>query len=329
MVTGSGTSEAQSLSSMLTLDLANSNITVCLASVTATDQLPVFSRLIVSDSLADEFRKVARGEFDRRSKDLASADLVIHSYDPGAKLEPYEVEYIDLSQQPMICDQFASLQEIGNVPPFQEDEHFLSGLRFYVIILQPLQSENVYCFRSYTPKRELSRSHLFGALFAGGHFDRVNNPMFLFDAVIDCASCGDDLFIFKKDAFQKIFRFFDLVRKAAKKALLTIRKAIPIDNFDEFEKSCEGHLQKLAKLNNIASKPYLTNVTMADLRKVIKTFSLHVTTTKKGGKEMLVFDPSDKWALLKLLDDDYLGSIMTGQNYEVTGKRTVQQTQQQ
>ena len=36
---------------------------------------------------------------------------------------------------------------------------------------------------------------------------------------------------------------------------------------------------------------------------------------------MLLFDPSDKWALLRLLDDDYLKSIMTGENYEVTGKR--------
>jgi hypothetical protein len=33
------------------------------------------------------------------------------------------------------------------------------------------------------------------------------------------------------------------------------------------------------------------------------------------------YDPADKWALLRLLDDDYLKSLMTDQNYEVTGKR--------
>ena len=115
-----------------------------------------------------------------------------------------------------------------------------------------------------------------------------------------------------------------MVRKAAKETLAVIRKAIPIENFDEFEEACEGHLQKLAKLNNIASKPYLKAVTMADIKKVIKKFSLPVTTVKKNGKEMLRFDPKDRWSLLRLLDDDYLGSVMTGQNYEVTGKRVVQ-----
>ncbi len=50
---------------------------------------------------------------------------------------------------------------------------------------------------------------------------------------------------------------------------------------------------------------------------------LPIQTTRKDGKEMLLFDPSDKWSLLRLLDDDYLESLMTGQNYEVTGKRRV------
>ena len=42
---------------------------------------------------------------------------------------------------------------------------------------------------------------------------------------------------------------------------------------------------------------------------------------KDKGKEMLLFDPKNKWAVLRLLDDDYLRSALTGQKYEVTGKR--------
>jgi len=38
----------------------------------------------------------------------------------------------------------------------------------------------------------------------------------------------------------------------------------------------------------------------------------------------LVYDPSDKWVLLKLLDDDYLWSLMTEHSYEVTGKRELE-----
>ncbi len=38
---------------------------------------------------------------------------------------------------------------------------------------------------------------------------------------------------------------------------------------------------------------------------------------------MIVYDHADKWVLLKLLDDDYLWSLMTEQSYDVSGKREV------
>jgi hypothetical protein len=100
---------------------------------------------------------------------------------------------------------------------------------------------------------------------------------------------------------------------------------VPIANFNEFERACSGHLQMQAKLKNIASKPYLKKVKMADIKRLLLQFpSLGVQIVKRGGKEMLLFDPKDKWAVLRLLDDDYLGSVLTGEKYEVTGKRPYQ-----
>jgi hypothetical protein len=316
--------QSESLRSLLSIDLDNSAVTVCLASLSNQDQNPVFERLILSDSLAADFRNVVRERFTDLSRDISEGELSLYEYEAGSKLDVNEVEHVDLQNQGTIKSQFASLETLASVGRFTETEEFISGLRFYVIIVQPPEGPTIYCFRAYSPKKELGRSKWFGALFTDDYFDRVNKPMFLFDQYIDCVSRDDDLFIIKKDAFQKIFRFFEMVRQAAKSALAMIRKAIPIDRFEEFEKACEGHLQKLAKINNIASKPYLKKVTMADIKKVIKEFSLPINTTKREGKELLVFDPSDKWALLRLLDDDYLGSVMTGQNYEVTSKRVVE-----
>jgi hypothetical protein len=37
--------------------------------------------------------------------------------------------------------------------------------------------------------------------------------------------------------------------------------------------------------------------------------------------DFFLYDPADKWVLLKLLDDNYLWSLMTDMAYEVTGKR--------
>jgi hypothetical protein len=118
-----------------------------------------------------------------------------------------------------------------------------------------------------------------------------------------------------------MFRFFELLLESAKEILKTIKTHVPISNFNDFAKDCEGHVLKLAKLNNIAQKPYLMRLTMVDIRKTIKNFSLNVQVAKIGGKEMLVYDDSDKWGILNLLDDYYLMSEMTGAKYDVNSKR--------
>lgn len=39
-----------------------------------------------------------------------------------------------------------------------------------------------------------------------------------------------------------------------------------------------------------------------------------VRIVKKDGAEQLEFDPRNRWEMLKLLNDDYLGSVMTSGN---------------
>jgi hypothetical protein len=60
---------------------------------------------------------------------------------------------------------------------------------------------------------------------------------------------------------------------------------------------------------------------MKQMKKVIKEFKLPLETKKVEGEEMLVFDGSDKWVILHLLDDYYLGSPMTGLKYGAPSKR--------
>ena len=132
---------------------------------------------------------------------------------------------------------------------------------------------------------------------------------------------GKHMFVFKKENFQEMFHFFEILRKLARETLDIIRQRGFIENFDEFARDCEAHLPKLAKLRNIAMKPYFTRLTIEDIKKVIEKNHLPVRTVIVHDKEMLLYDPADKWVLLKLLDDNYLWSLMTDMAYEVTGKR--------
>jgi hypothetical protein len=126
-------------------------------------------------------------------------------------------------------------------------------------------------------------------------FDRLNEvrqPLFLFDQYLDCLIQDGVVFVLRQHDFQRVFRYYEMVARAAEDSLGAIRQAIPVANFEDFAASCRGHLQKLANLKNIAQEPYLARVTMADLRRVIERFHLNVVIQNVEGCESLLFDPA-------------------------------------
>lgn len=108
----------------------------------------------------------------------------------------------------------------------------------------------------------------------------------------------------------------------ADSAVDSIMERVPLSNIDEFRAQCTGQMQMMAKLAQIVRKPYLPNITMQDIRRTIDEFALDVDIVNENGEDRLLFDasPRKRWLILKLLDDDYLGSIMTRQKYEVNSK---------
>lgn len=310
---------------ILAMNLEGCTVAVCLGSLSKDEKEPQIEQLQLTNELTEEFASAAKKAIRHYSTLNGKNELALRQHDAGSKPDSHEVEYLDLAGHESVETQVNSLAALAQIPVFKIDDKFVAGLRFYAIVFQCANTPPLYFFRIYTPKKELSRSRLFAALFGDGTFDRVKSPLFLFDHNVDCLSHDGTMYIFNKHNFEKIFRFFELVTKTAAQTLATIKAHVPIANFDELEKACSGHLQMQAKLKNIAGKPYLKEMKIADIKKVLQAFpSLGLKTIKKNGKEMLVFDPKDKWALLRLLDDDYLDSVLTGQKYEVTGKRPYQ-----
>ena len=310
---------------ILAMNLGGCTVTVCLGSLSKDQTEPRIEQLQLTKDLTEEFASAAKKTVSHYSGLNGKNELALRQHDAGSKPDSHEVEYLDLADYDSVAKQVDSLTSLAQIPVFKIDDQFIAGLRFYVIVFQCGNNPPLYFFRIYTPKKELSRSPLFAALFGDGTFDRVKDTMFLFDHNVDCVSYDGTMYIFNKHNFEKIFRFFELVTKTAAQTLATIKAHVPIANFDELEKACAGHLQMQAKLKNIAGKPYLKKVNMAAIKRVLKQFpELGIEIVKDKGKEMLLFNPKNKWAVLRLLDDDYLGSALTGEKYEVTGKRPYQ-----
>jgi hypothetical protein len=251
-------------------------------------------------------------------------DLVLREYVVETKPDEYEIEYLDISKSEYetISKQIKPILSFQDMGTFQDEKWFVSNLRFYVIKVTPLTGKSIYFYRAYTPKKILSKSPFFAMWRGTNEYDRLKEAVFLFDNHLDCISDGNFMFLLKKENFHYIFHFLDEIKKSAEEALLLIKELIPIVNFDKFACDCKSHPSKLRKLKNISAQPYLHLITIDDIKNVILENNLqNIRIDIVDGKEMLRYDPFDPYGILKLLDDDYLQSIMTNRSYEVNAKR--------
>lgn len=320
---------ANVLTGMLDLDVDACDVAVCLASVQHDEPEPRFRRLDLSPHLTDAFREAVSHNLVRYKKEWYKHDLILHPFAVEGQLDDYEVEYLDLSTYDTISKQIEPLALYQGIPDFQEEADFIAGLRFYVIIVQPQGGEPFYFYRRYSHQRMLSRSPYFAMRVLGNQFlyDRVMEPIFLFDRRIDCISHGKDMFILEKNNFYYIFRFFEELLKTAKQILDLIRARDLIHNFDRFAHDCEHDHNKMLKLKNISMQPYLDKITINDMKRVINQYKLDILIVKVGGKEKVQYDPGkDRWSILNLLDDTYLDSAMTSESYQVKSKRGVRKS---
>lgn len=285
------------------------------------DGLAICQRAGLTTDVADTFRTVAHEVIQRILQPVAAGDVRIRDYDAAVAAVERELERLDATEHERVLSQLKRLDRIEEMPLFNAEDDFLSLLRFYSITLRVNGLSPVHLIRQFSPKSELQRSRWFGLFFRDGTYNRVTERTFLFDMSIDCVASESEVLILKKNAFHQIFRFYDRVREKGVESLAAVADLNIIANFEEFSASCEGHVQKLAKLNSIVRKGYLPNVTLDKVKFVIEKLGLSVQLSLISGQEKLLFESSDRWALLKLLDDDYYQSEMTGRKYEANSKR--------
>lgn len=310
---------------ILDLDLHNYPVSIFLASVVRNDAIPHFARLDVTEQLADDFRHTLGAFLHTYQKRLEENDLTFRDFSTEGSLDTYEVETFDISKYQPVLEQIDPLNAYSGIETFDNDEKFVAGMRFYVLMLQVPDSDPIYLFRVHTRQSILGRSTLLTLFNNKGAFDRIQESVMGFDQQFDCLCRSNILYIFDKRNFQHIFRYFDTIRHEARQTLTTINTNVPIQNLDEMIHACEGNVAMLQKLKRVSTKKYLQNIHMKDIKRVIEVHKLPVQIVEDNGQEKLLFDPKakakERYLLLRILNDDYLKSVMTDTNYEVTDKR--------
>jgi hypothetical protein len=303
------------------LALDDSDVTVSLAKMRAKSDLPVFERLNITETLAGQFRQTISETLNRIEKEVEDGNTVLVPYNPGSNPDIHEMEFIDLAADESLREQLAPLHALAELPVFDAHGRGITTLRFYVVTIAIDGGEQLHTFRTYSHRKELSRSRSLAAVFRDGHYDSLREPIFLFDGYADCISHGDFLFILKRDNFQRIFRYLEQFKSVGKSTLETLRNRLPIGNFEQLSTECLRSPKILVKLRSLSNQDHFARLTMESVKATIREQDLEIETAGEGAEEELIFNIQRKWEFIRLLEDGYMKSEMTQTRYEVTGKR--------
>lgn len=302
------------------INLTGATVTVCLASRRANQALTL-NRLQLTDDLAASFLMSAEDALRRLNAGVANGDTDLQNYDATVPQDRHEVEVhipSEGSTQNLVTDSLANLAQL---PVFDGDNRIINKLEFYVIAVQRVGLRDIYLFRKYSKTKELGHSKKLITLFSDGTFDKITNPIFVFDEQFDAVWISPDMAIINKDNYHRIFNFFAEVIQHANTTLAAIQGAVAIENAAEFVADCTRNVLILNKLRGISQREYLDQLNMDTLANIIATYNLPIAISGQGANRRLVYDRQHKWKFLRLFDDGFLTSGMTGTNYEVTGKR--------
>lgn len=135
-------------------------------------------------------------------------------------------------------------------------------------------------------------------------------------------------FFTKKPTFERAFGFLEQLQKQSLETFTTVTSKLSIDGMDKLREACTTQPQMMAKMASIKRSmdddpDYADAMTMDKLIAYIEKHPhVQIEITGAGADRRLVFDPQPtrRWQIVKLLDDDFLRSVLTEREYEAGSK---------
>lgn len=167
-------------------------------------------------------------------------------------------------------------------------------------------------------------------VFSNGVYDLVDSHQLVLNDTYDAVIIGDYVLGVHTQRFEQAFNFTDRILKAAGEVIDKHFVKLRIVGFDELAAACKTHSGMARKAASIGRKmdsdpQYASAMVMDSLLAFLDDHMSDVKIKIQDGPNgrLLVHDHEDRagqWAILKLLDDDYLTSELTQSFYEAPSK---------
>jgi hypothetical protein len=269
-------------------------------------------RLRIDEDVAAEFRTLGR----RHIRRLAGADVI--GMDLGFTPDDERVMRLPTANfdDPRLIER---ILDPGGLPYFNLDEH--ASVAFYCFVARRDDTRAGFMHRASSVA--LGRRNIIQAVLNDNVVSRLDADVLTFAPVVDLLLEPDSIWISNLSSFRGLFRTMPMLLGGMQDDLNAVTGQIPVANLEDFRLACSNDARMMAKLANVARRPYLANLTADRIRQVIERYHLDPAVLNAQGRLVHDNSPRRRWLILRILDDSYLESLMTNSHYEVNSKLQV------
>lgn len=270
----------------------------------------------IEKAVGETFKRAFLSAFGEK---LAEPHLQVVAYDPGAFDERPSLYTLPVGQIPAgreLLQRLAAHQSLAFPPTLTEA--FVKRLWAYAVVIEVSESEVIY-FRKYTPSKVIRDRGTVGLVFDGGHFSAIRGEVFNIDSQVDCLCINGQVYILNGPSFENVFGYREWHQQQAQATLKGLGALGTFHGLETVAQAWTQNWRMTRKLASIARSGHAGKLKYEHLAGIAKRFNLQIAFDEQH--QRIDVTKSDQWELLKLLDDDYLTSPMTTDDYEVNAKR--------
>jgi hypothetical protein len=192
------------------------------------------------------------------------------------------------------------------------DDEFIKTMMFTIFRFENWKNKELLVIRVYPRSKFLKKKD--GLILRGGVLSFTTSDIVAADRVMDCLIFEDEVIIFHRKAFEKIFDFKNIFKKHLDKVFAAITEDkvnYKIEQLPELKEAILKDMRKLRKLTSITEKEVYKTVSFENIMAFDKDY--HIGAEIDGSKRSIKF--LDAFSFLHFYNDDNLYSQLTKIKY--------------
>jgi hypothetical protein len=279
-------------------------------------------RLTLSDDGKDDLAEVA----ERTRAGLGQATLL--AYDPVGTIPSSHAMYVRDTEAATLTTTQAVVDS-GDADVFDADADYASTANMLAVRFSTADGASATFYRIGETLLQFSKKRLLGFVLRNGAYHRLEPAdVLLMKPSFDVVVVRGYAFFTSKSSFERAFGFLEQLQRTSAETFDRVTEQLKIDGADALRASATSNPQMMAKMASIRrtmddDPGYAEAMTMRRLVSFVRRHpDVGIEITGSGAAQALVFDPSPakRFRILNLLNDDYLKSVLTDREYEVTSK---------